>query len=152
MPGRNFHGTAGFAVGSITAFNRASHLAPEKQALEALGGGLGGYGGGRLPDWLEPARHPGHRDFFHSHFSGLLLTVGTTGLDSWQDWWRQEAFRFESLAEASKDSWNRFGYTVMAFLCWIASGFLPGLVVGYMSHLALDAFTPRSLPVVGKVD
>jgi hypothetical protein len=34
-------------------------------------------------------------------------------------------------------------------LCRLSAGALPGLIAGYVSHLALDLGTPRRLPLIG---
>lgn len=74
-----------------------------------------------LPDILEPATSPRHRKFFHSLAFAALLGVGLKKLYDWEpdsDW----------------DSLLR----------------LSGLLLGaaYLAHLARDAFTEASLPLV----
>lgn len=77
----------------------------------------------KLPDILEPAFHPHHRQFFHS--IGFLVLLGY-GLKKTYDWKPQER-----------------GKQTVRFLILCAGA-------GYISHLALDGFTPRSLPLLGK--
>lgn len=75
-----------------------------------------------IPDWLEPATHPGHRKFFHSIAFAAVLGLGFKKLYDWnpnEDW--EKALRFVGLVG----------------------------VGAYLLHLALDATTPRSLPLVG---
>lgn len=76
-----------------------------------------------IPDCLEPATHPGHRKFFHSLAFAALLSLGFKKL---YDWTPDEA--------------------------WEKGARFVGLVgVGaYLIHLALDASTPKSLPLVGR--
>lgn len=76
---------------------------------------------GTLPDILEPARHPNHRQFFHSlAFAGL---VGHGVYKAWQ--WEPES---------KTQEWLR----------------IAGIAIGgaYLVHLAMDAMTPKGLPVV----
>lgn len=79
------------------------------------------YAAGTLPDVLEPAVSPNHRQFFHSLTAAGLLGHGLSRL--WQ--WEPETDRDKVLKGA-------------------------GLVIGgaYLVHLAMDATTPRSLPVL----
>ncbi len=76
---------------------------------------------GRLPDIIEPATSPNHRQFFHSLTFAVGLGFGMYKLYEWEteeDW--QELLRFS------------------------------GLVIGgsYLIHLLCDAGTPRGLPIV----
>ncbi len=76
-----------------------------------------------LPDILEPAVNPHHRQFFHSLAFGGLLIAGGKALYDWQP--ETDEGRF----------WRKAG--------------LIGLGA-YLCHLALDATTPRSLPLLGR--
>jgi inner membrane protein len=86
--------------------------------------GLGGYCCATLPDLFEPATSPHHRQFFH----GVVFAVGLGyGL--------YKLYEFEpqsTLGEVAR---------------------LAGLIAGgaYLLHLALDATTKRSLPLVGRL-
>jgi membrane-bound metal-dependent hydrolase YbcI (DUF457 family) len=78
----------------------------------------------KLPDILEPATSPHHRQFFHS--IGVLGAVGY-GMKKAYDW--EPADDLESM---------------LRFLALSACA-------GYVSHLLLDGTTPRSLPMLGKL-
>lgn len=78
-------------------------------------------GGAKLPDILEPAIHSHHRKFFHS----VVVLVGAACAAKWLWDWRPQTTEQRCLR---------------ASLC--------GFLIGYGSHLAMDAFTPRSLPLV----
>jgi membrane-bound metal-dependent hydrolase YbcI (DUF457 family) len=74
-----------------------------------------------LPDVIEPATNPCHRQFFHSVIFAIAVGYGLLRLYKWEpreDW--QKALRFG------------------------------GLVMGgaYLTHLIMDAGTPFSLPLV----
>ena len=47
---------------------------PVKLFETVVAGGVGAIGG-LIPDLLEPALHPNHRQFFHSYAAGGLLAV-----------------------------------------------------------------------------
>lgn len=74
-----------------------------------------------LPDVIEPATNPYHRQFFHSIFFAILVGYGLFRLYEWkpqEDW--QKALRFGGLAIGG----------------------------AYLVHLVMDACTPFSLPPV----
>lgn len=77
----------------------------------------------KLPDLLEPATSPNHRQFFHSLVFASLLGVGLYKLHQWEP-------------DAVADKF------------WKALGMLA--ISGYLIHLALDATTAKSLPLIGK--
>lgn len=78
----------------------------------------------KLPDWIEPATNPHHRQFFHS--VSFLVMLGY-GLKKAYDWKPEDK-----------------GGQMLRFLTLCAGA-------GYISHLVLDGVTPRSLPFLGKV-
>ena len=78
----------------------------------------------RLPDLLEPAVHPNHRQFFHSVAFAGLIGVGAYKLYKWKpETQAGRVTRFVALVGAS----------------------------AYLIHLLVDAGTPKSLPLVGKL-
>ncbi len=80
---------------------------------------------GTLPDMIEPALgNPHHRQFFHS-----LTVLGLAG------WGMHKIHQWEP-----EDNFER-----------LLRGFLLVGGAAYLSHLALDALTSRSLPLVGRV-
>ena len=79
---------------------------------------------GKLPDYIEPALHPNHLQFFHSiTFAGLI----TVGLIKCYQWKPEEPF--EKLIR---------GLVLLGGM-------------GYLSHLICDSTTPKGLPLVGKL-
>lgn len=77
-----------------------------------------------IPDWLEPAMHPHHRQFFHS-----FVFAGMVGYGMYK------AYKWE--AKTDFDKFMR--------LCLLAAG------AGVLIHLAMDSATSRSLPILGKI-
>jgi inner membrane protein len=77
-----------------------------------------------LPDCIEPAIHPNHRQFFHSIAFAVALGAGLVKLHGW----KPETSQGELLRK----------------LGMVAIG-------GYLIHLALDATTAKSLPLVGRL-
>ena len=98
---------------------------PEDKVPHAAAACVGGYCLGTLPDIVEPATSPHHRQFFHSIAFATLLGYGVYKLYQWDPKTPQE----EMLR-------------------------LVGLIAGgaYLIHLALDATTKRSLPLIGRIN
>lgn len=77
-----------------------------------------------IPDILEPAVHPHHRQFFHSVVFAGMVGYGMHKTYGWNP-------------ETDFDKFMRF--------CLLMAG------TGILIHLALDSLTPRSLPLLGKL-
>jgi membrane-bound metal-dependent hydrolase YbcI (DUF457 family) len=114
------HSIVGGLCGLGVALFEQNNQSPINPVLE-IGVGLAF---GNLPDTLEPAIHPHHRQFCHSVV--VLAAVGY-GIKKSYEWKPQ-------------GSAGKF---------WRALALCAG--VGYISHLILDVVTPRSLPLLGKV-
>jgi len=78
---------------------------------------------GTLPDLIEPAIHPNHRQFFHSVLFGFIL--GTVLHKLWK--WEPE------------EAWQK----IARILAIAVAG-------SYLVHLAMDSLTAKSLPLIGK--
>jgi inner membrane protein len=146
MPNRKQHAQAGALLGGGFALARASVANPNFVGAEAIGGLLGGWVGGILPDLLEPAIHSHHRDIAHSVTAGGLL--GLARITAWETSCRENANR--CVAQTPDGSAKDPQAELKAFLWHVAAGLAIGLVVGYASHLALDAVTPRGIPLIGR--
>ena len=80
---------------------------------------------GRLPDMIEPSLgNPNHRQFFHSIVTLSLLGTGVYKVYHWDP----------------QDNLDR-----------VLRGLLLLGGAAYLSHLALDALTAKSLPIIGKL-
>jgi inner membrane protein len=113
--------TAGLAVGL--------HLVDQEQTagkatLQPLAGGVAASWLTRLPDLVEPATSPNHRQFFHSLVFAAGLGVTLYQLHQWDP----------------EDSFHKLvrGLGMLA-------------ISSYLIHLALDATTTKSLPLIGKL-
>ena len=113
------HVTGGFLTGVTTAF--LDQNPPEERLL--LGTLLTGtaIAASELPDILEPAIHSHHRKFWHS----FVVLAGAVGAVAWLWNWRPATVEERRLRAV-----------------------LLGALVGYASHLGMDATTPRCLPIV----
>jgi len=116
------HAVAGGMAGlGVVAFDRdeAGNIQHDPLVATAVGTLFG-----KVPDILEPAIHPHHRQFCHSIVTLLAIGYGVKKAYEWEP----------------KDGWER----VLRLLAL-------GAGAGYISHLLLDGMTPRALPLIGKI-
>lgn len=116
MPNALPHRLGAAAVMAIAVSSR-EEPDPSKQAVAACGGALFG----TLPDLLEPASNPRHRQFFHSLACAALVGYACHRLYHWQP-------------ETVSDQFVRGALL-------IAGG-------SFLTHLAMDAFSPQGLPLL----
>lgn len=79
---------------------------------------------GTLPDLLEPACNPNHRQFFHSLACAGIVGAACYRLHQWEP--------------------QTSGEEIVRFL-------LLGIGGAFLIHLAMDAFSPKRLPLIGKL-
>ena len=148
MPNGKVHGSIGLLVGGGLACYVARFQEWDRRLLETIGGALGGYAGGRLPDLFEPARTPCHRGFAHSGAAAAAIIGSYPEFGSLADKCRCRANHHELGPSTVEDPLHKLGHHLVALFWRLLAGFLSGLVNGYLSHLALDAFTPKALPLL----
>jgi hypothetical protein len=122
MPNALAHCTVAAIATGITLFNKEAK--EDKQTLAPIGGTALAALCANLPDKLEPAIHPLYRQFFHSAAFALMVSGGVYKLCQW---------------EAQTD-----GEKLLKFCLIVVGG-------TYLVHLAMDACTKRSLPLLGKI-
>jgi LexA-binding, inner membrane-associated putative hydrolase len=160
MPGKETHKYVGAAAGvALAAFE--AHGQPKNYFLiEMLGGALGGMAGGMAPDWLEPAVSSWHRGVCHSASAGVSCIVYVQQfLANLADACRKNAAQCRVVPQVEdvhtgqwipikrtplQQAWAEIG----EFIWTLLAGFLNGLTAGYVSHLVLDATTPRGIPLL----
>lgn len=116
------HGLAAFIT--VATASAAEERRRGVSTLRPLVDGLVASVATGLPDKLEPAVNPNHRQFFHSLFFAGVVGYGTYKAWQWEP----------------TDDWQKLAR-------WV-------LLIGgaaYLTHLALDFTTTKSLPVFGKV-
>jgi len=151
MPNRKKHVSVGGAAGVAYAALNALDQSPFNLVLEAIGGFAGGKVGGCIPDFLDPATTPNHRDMAHSLLAvgGVLALAAKDKLMSWHQDLRDKAnaFATDRLAcEAGSLQAILFGIQEMT--CRMLAGFVAGLLAGCLSHLVLDAGSPEGLCLI----
>jgi uncharacterized membrane protein YfcA len=136
-------------AGAGYAFARAQQQAPEHLVLEVVGGLLAGNLGARLPDLFDPPLHPGHRSLAHGVVPVVAAgRVAVGSLDRWQAQFRAEAGSRAGLRATATTELERSWHALVELLFRVGAGALAGVLAGYGSHIALDAFTPASLPLL----
>lgn len=137
MPNRTVHRTVGVGAGVATSAVLSDNLQQPSRIVEIFAAAIGGYVGAAAPDWIDPATTPNHRSVGHSVvFAGGGLVCAASQMNDWR-----------SELHARSQAAFFHGQSAQGYLFLVASGLLTGLFMGYASHLALDATTPRSLPL-----
>jgi hypothetical protein len=153
MPRKVTHEVVGTLTGGGFAAYKARDQKPSVAALEVIGGTIFGNISSRLPDVIEPSKlyGPNHRRFAHSVAAGGAISFATyEWLDKWQEFCRSQAEYYHSKKdEDGVNGVEKFLYSLLEILSYLASGALAGLSAGYLSHLALDCFfSSKSLPLI----
>ena len=150
MPNRKVHVRYGAVVGATYAGYRARDEALSHIIARAIGGGLGGVGGGRFADLAEPASWPQHRQVFHSVAGGAALTYGTrTPIDKWETHFHQRALELRTARLSEPQTpLEQFLLFIREMFYEVIAGIPSGAIVGHVSHLALDG-TEGRIPLLG---
>jgi len=161
MPGRRTHQLVGTATGTVYAAYRAGTQNPRDRLLETAGGAVGGYLGSTFADYLEPAISSWHRGPAHSGGTGAMVLLLVDQLFKWEAFCREKAK--ECAAIPMVPAINPQGtvfvpaqlsplvqlFNTIAELFWrFLAGVPNGFATSYLSHLALDAATPRCIPLL----
>lgn len=145
------HRAIGTATGAAVAFLNSNQGDDElwTRIIEIAGGAVAGNLGARAPDWLEPAVHSWHRSTCHSITAGAaVVKAGVATSTRWTAACRQRAEHFAALRRNPQLDFLSTLLFLAAEMFWrAAAGFVAGFTGGYASHLALDAVTPRGIPL-----
>lgn len=149
MPNGKTHKRVGAAFGAVAAFIRADGQTMEHRLIESVGGAIGGYFGGIVPDLIDPPTNPNHRSLGHGMIpaaTGVRYTV--PNVSDWQNSLRELAQAHAVGRENAQTEFDAFLHEVAGVTCRLGAGAIPGLIAGYISHLVLDARTPKGLPLI----
>lgn len=154
MPDYKTHNNTGLIAGVILGLaNISTENNPSKTidiVAEALGCILGCKFGSTIPDILEPALDSWHRSTFHSYTLGTTMVLSAPRLvESWRNYCLQQVEIHEYSAHVYQGCYGIGNQHYMMALIWrVFRGLAPGIITGYISHLALDSVTPRGLPLI----
>lgn len=120
-----------------------------------------------LPDVLEPALSSWHRNVAHSCTAGAAIVYSKDALLQFEKFCREQAdlcalqhktlqmrpdpWQPNVFVPAPADPFMLLSLKIAEMFWRFLAGFANGLAAGYISHLALDAVTPRSIPLFGKM-
>ena len=141
MPNRAFHRAVGTGAGAVAAGYRYGSLPA------FIAGSIGGNVGSAIPDWLEPATAPNHRDIIHSWTTASAVATTAPTIVHRFDAYAALQVQYHE-AQALREPVNAGWHSLFAFLWSIAGAFLVGVLAGFGSHLVCDALTPQSLPLL----
>jgi LexA-binding, inner membrane-associated putative hydrolase len=150
MSGRREHQTAGVLAGMTVTAYRSRREAEIDQLIEIAGGMLGGWYGSMMPDALEPATSSWHRDFCHSWAVQVSAVKALALVGAWESECRKLAIEYQARCQSEPDPPKRFLYSLAELFWRLVTGLAAGFIAGYSSHLALDALTPRGLPLLAR--
>jgi membrane-bound metal-dependent hydrolase YbcI (DUF457 family) len=140
MANREDHDQFGAALSALVALLRsdAEKDGSMEVVLRVAAAYIGGKVGAKVPDWLEPAVSSWHRKTAHSIVAGaIVFEITRRRIDAWEEHCR------------AKQAEARLANNQADVCFWAAaSGFGPAIATGYISHLVLDAQTPRGIPWV----
>ena len=143
------HSIVGTTTGLGFAAYRARNERPSAFLAGTIGGAIGGALGGLGPDIAEPAIHSWHRSTAHSYAAAATIVTTTAHvIEHWQNYCRARAQSHNEARVLATSDPARLFHGLMAFLWHLLSGFAAGLPAGYLSHLVLDSFTPRGIPLL----
>ena len=99
-------------------------------------------------DQIEAQLRSGGATEVDSSEIGKMAMDKLRALDGWQTRLRAEAARRATLRASAATPVQCLWQALLEILCRLGAGALAGLLGGYDSHIALDAFTPASLPLL----
>lgn len=149
MSNRETHRVAAIIAGMVVGAHNARGLPPDRAWLVFISNILGASLGGPLPDIGDPPTSPNHRHIAHGAVNATV--AGYFCLKSLGEWQRSLHARADELKWSRQflpDVESRSSSALAELLLRVIAHGLPGFLAGYASHLALDATTPRGLPLV----
>lgn len=145
-------------VGAASGATRAAYKAWGQPGclMETIGGGFGGYWTSMLPDALEPAISSWHRGPCHSLTASAVVLSMDQVLGDWAKYCREQANKYRAIQTVQDPFTGEFHLVPISLFQMLAewfwsflAGVMNGVSAGYLSHLALDAVTPRGIPFLG---
>ena len=149
MAGYRTHKVVGGAVGATVALAYAQNQPPLLAMAETLGGLLAGQHAGTWADITEPAISSHHRDFCHALApTAYGATLVFRSADTMQASLRSQAQVYFQQAASTNDGLQQFVNIAAGLLLHVIAGAVPAVPASYVSHIVLDAVTPRGVPLL----
>lgn len=148
MPRRNTHLAITAIRGGAAAYLVAQEAGSSDAFPEILGGVAGALATAMVPDAIEPATSPSHRDSGHSVAVAGLISMVVPPCRRFAGNCRESAEASRALAtQPDIQPGERANHQFSKLASSFVAGFAVGLPVGVLSHLGADALTPTSLPI-----
>lgn len=147
MPNSETHKIVGGLAGLIS-LSLLPPLSSGGGSATLVGRVAGGVVGGLLPDRLEPATSPRHRSTCHSATAGGMALTALDIARKIEAYLQRRSAEIRHEAQGQSDAVLMFLQKVWAWVVEFFGGTAVGVVVGYVSHLIADMFTPAGIPVV----
>src|SRR5262245_40660008 len=116
MPNGKVHKIIGTGAGVATSLCFTNGQPGWDRTIQAVGAGLGGYVGAKLPDIIEPATSPRHRQFAHSAVCNeSIAAVGYANVETFHQNVQSLAERIRQEITASQDPVTKFAWNIFLF-------------------------------------
>ena len=149
MPCYREHKAVASVVGGATAFAFAADQQPLQMFAEVVGGAFFGGYAGTWPDVFEPGISSYHREEAHAILPTLAgATFVFQRVPSWQGSLRQAAAERLQTAQNTTNLLEAILNFLLGLGFHFVAGAIPAIATGYASHVALDACTPRGVPLL----
>lgn len=149
MPDLRTHLQVSVPTGAVSALWCSNGQDPICRILETAGGAFGGALGGLLPDCVDLPTSSYHRSGAHGIVPALVVGNAAVQLiGPVQGWLRERAQSHAEVRVAASSLWEQIWHLICEAVLRLLAGAVAGFPSGYVSHLTLDFFTPRSLPLV----
>lgn len=151
MPSKPTHVKAGMISG-VAAVIACNHIEnnPLMSVADVVGGIAGGYLGGRIPDLIDPSQigGPNHRSHGHGLVqNSVLATWIFNNIQEFRKICFEKATDLEIKAKELTDDVKSLLWVLAASFLRFVAGLAIGVIAGIISHLALDSFTKKGLPI-----
>lgn len=151
MPSKPIHVKAGMVSGAA-AVAICNHVEnnPSISVADLVGGIAGGYLGGRIPDLIDPSKigGPNHRSYGHGIAQNSALAMWIfNNIQEFRKMCFEKATEFEIKSKELTDDVKSFFLTLVASFLRFVAGLAIGVIAGIISHLTLDSFTKKGLPI-----
>lgn len=149
MPCYKEHKTAASIVGGVTALAFATEQPPLQMLAEVAGGVFMGGHAGTWADQIEPGISSYHRQEAHALVPSLFgAQLVFQNVASFQGSLRQAATGCFEIAQSTTNPFQAVINLLVGFGLHFVAGAAPAIATGYLSHVALDACTPRGVPLI----
>lgn len=150
MSSKKMHTTIGVMSGVGTVYSCNQYMKSQHTASDYVGAIIGGYFGARLADIIDPPTSPNHRSVGHGLLqNAMILKWVASNIGELREECFKKAQDYKEQALMLNDNpLMSLLYSIISEAYLFIAGLAVGVIAGHVSHLALDATTPKFLPVI----